>query len=64
MTPPLAATTRINGDSSNGYVDAINQIMTMGFRESAAERVLKDTNGNIEQAVSILLSEASSTGGM
>ena len=64
LNDAATATTRINGDSSNGYVDAINQIMTMGFRESAAERVLKDTNGNIERAVSILLSEASSTGGM
>ena len=37
----------------------VNEIVSMGFTESSARRCLKDAGGNVQMAVSILLSEAS-----
>ena len=41
---------------------SVDEILAMGFSESSARRCLTDANGNVQLAVSMLLSEASEAG--
>jgi len=41
---------------------SVDEIWAMGFSESSARRCLTDANGNVQLAVSMLLSEASEAG--
>mmetsp|Transcript_23733 Transcript_23733/g.50800 ORF Transcript_23733/g.50800 Transcript_23733/m.50800 type:complete len:558 (+) Transcript_23733:106-1779(+) len=54
-------TNLINDASNNNR--AIDEVVAMGFREDTARRCLKDANGNIQLAVSMLLSEAAEADG-
>ncbi|KAL9189924.1 hypothetical protein ACHAXT_009599 [Thalassiosira profunda] len=44
-------------DESDEEEDAVQEVMRMGFSRASAERSLKDAKGNVQLAVSMLLSE-------
>lgn len=53
------ATTEEKKDDDDNVSEKIREIVNMGFSSDAARRCLKDSEGNVEVAVSMLLSAAS-----
>jgi hypothetical protein len=47
---------------SNDESPKVREIVSMGFVEESARRCLKDSKGNVEMAISMLISEAASSG--
>ena len=61
MTPDEKSKTDIGRTRIDG--ESIEEILAMGFSEASARRCLKNANGNVQLAVSMLLSEALEAGG-
>jgi uncharacterized UBP type Zn finger protein len=59
-----SASTEMNTEATHGTNDddmsvKVREIVNMGFLEESARRCLNDSQGDVEMAVSMLLSEAS-----